>query len=131
MRKQVFMSIFFIFCVSLLQAQKKYEVLKIEKNELENMNVIYLKKMSVNKDIYRIVTRKSDTLIMDKKEISVGCILKLNLVKTKEIIKDNGHGVNVDKKSFFYSDTYNGQNVNIKYYCHDFIGLYYVSLKQQ
>jgi flagella basal body P-ring formation protein FlgA len=125
MSKRIFITVFCILSVFLSQAQKKYEVLKIEKTELETMNVIYLKKQSADKSIYRIFTRKSDTLIVDKKEISVGDILKLNLVKPKKEMKD-GYIGELDKNSFFYSDTYDGKNVNVKYFCPDFIGLYHI-----
>lgn len=122
---------FIFFTVNFIHAQKKYEVSKIDKNALETMNVIYLKKkLFFGNGLYRIITRKSDTLISDKKEIAVGDILFLKLIHPEnELDIKDGYFEKPDKNSFFYKDTYNGKNVNIDYYCSDFIGLYYLGNK--
>lgn len=128
MNKLLILFIFTFLAMNLTHAQKKYEVLKIDRNALETMNVIYLKKKSFfDNGIYRIITHKSDTLITDKKKIEVGNVLKLKLVSSKVDleIKDS-FSEKPDKSTFFYKDAYEGKNVRINYYCPDFIGLYYI-----
>jgi hypothetical protein len=129
--REIVILFFVLIQTAAFSQKKKYEVSKIDKNALETMNVIYLKKKSFSGNrLYRIITSKSDTLIADKKEIVVGDNLFLKLIHPEnELDIKDGYFEKPVKNSFFYKDTYNGKSVNIDYYCPDFIGLYHLGNK--
>lgn len=131
MINKLLITIFLFSLINVLQAQTEYKILRIDSEKLETMNVIYLKKQLASEtEIFRIVTRKTDTLIPDKKKVVVGDVLRLNLVKSRnEANIKHGHVSKSDENSFFKRDFYDGKVVDISYHCKDLIGLYYIATK--
>jgi|SRR5690606_40420302 len=126
MRIKIVLTIIMTFLLTSLNAQKKYEVLKIDTGTIETMNVVYLKKNTLfGHKIYRIMTYKKDTTIVGKEKIKVGDYLKLKLVPSKlDIGLTSTPEPSDNKNSFFYKDNYDGKKVHSDYYTDDLIDLY-------
>ena len=112
--KHLYIVIILFFTKTNIFSQTTYQVVKLDRESIENFVLIYLKKSNSQK--YFRITVKNNQDTKNCKTINVGSVLLLKLTKNKEskIFKDSK---DFGKNNIFYKDSFEGNNVNLNYYC--------------